>query len=66
MAVSISPAIPGRRMTRDSASWMKRTRFVGVYQVNAQVPAGTSPADVVPVVIIQGGVESNAATIAVQ
>ena len=40
--------------------------FVGVYQVNAEVPAGTSPGDAVPVVIIQGGVESNTATIAVQ
>ncbi len=40
--------------------------FVGVYQVNAEVPAGASPGDAVPVVIIQGGVQSNTATIAVQ
>jgi adhesin/invasin len=40
--------------------------FVGVYQVNAEVPGGISPGDAVPVVMIQGGVESNTATIAVE
>ena len=41
-------------------------RFVGVYQVNAQVPAGITPGDIVPVVLTQGGFQSNTATIAVQ
>ena len=40
--------------------------FVGVYQVNAQVPAGVTPGDAVPVVLTQGGFQSNTATIAVQ
>ncbi len=40
--------------------------FVGVYQVNAQVPAGITPGDAVPVVITQGGFRSNTTTIAVR
>ena len=40
--------------------------FVGVYQVNAQVPAGVTPGNAVPVVLTQGGSQSNTATIAVQ
>ena len=40
--------------------------FVGVYQVNAQVPVGVTPGDAVPVVLTQGGFQSNTATIAVQ
>ena len=40
--------------------------FVGVYQVNAEVPPGITAGDAIPVVLIQGGVQSNTATIAVQ
>jgi uncharacterized protein (TIGR03437 family) len=40
--------------------------FVGLYQVNAQVPDGTAPGDAVPVVITQAGLASNIATIAVR
>jgi uncharacterized protein (TIGR03437 family) len=40
--------------------------FAAVYQVNAQVPAGVTPGDAVPVVITQGGFASNTATIAVR
>ena len=40
--------------------------FVGVYQINAQVPAGITPGDAVPVVITQGSAQSNTATIAVR
>ena len=40
--------------------------FVGLYQVNAEVPAGVTPGGAVPVVLIQRGVQSNTATIAVQ
>ncbi len=40
--------------------------FAAVYQVNAQVPDGATPGDAVPVVITQGGVSSNTATIAVK
>ena len=40
--------------------------FVGVYQVNAQVPAGITPGDAVPVVLTQGSSQSNTATIAVR
>ncbi|HEV2445180.1 MAG TPA: IPT/TIG domain-containing protein, partial [Candidatus Sulfopaludibacter sp.] len=39
--------------------------YVGLYQVNAQVPAGTPTGDAVPVVVTIGGVASNTATIAV-
>ena len=40
--------------------------FVGLNQVNAQVPAGLAAGDAVPVVIEMGGVPSNAVMIAVQ
>ena len=40
--------------------------FVGLYQVNAQVPAGLAAGDAVPVVMQMGGNTSNAALIAVQ
>jgi uncharacterized protein (TIGR03437 family) len=40
--------------------------FVGLYQVNAQVPAAAPSGDSVPVVISIGGAMSNSVTIAVQ
>ena len=40
--------------------------FAGVYQINAQVPAGIAPGPAVPVVLTQGGVASNTATIGVR
>jgi len=40
--------------------------LAGVYQVNAQVPAGVVANDAVPVVITQGNLQSNTATIAVR
>ncbi|MCH7978677.1 MAG: hypothetical protein IH935_06830 [Acidobacteria bacterium] len=40
--------------------------FVGVFQVNVEVPPNTAPGDEVSVVLIQAGVQSNTATIAVQ
>jgi len=40
--------------------------FVGLYQVNARVPADASPGSAVPVVLSIGGVTSNTVTIAVQ
>jgi uncharacterized protein (TIGR03437 family) len=40
--------------------------FVGLYQVNAQVPAGVSGGSAVPVVLTIGGTTSNTATIAVE
>jgi len=40
--------------------------LAGVYQVNAQVPAGVAANDAVPVVITQGNLQSNTATIAVR
>jgi uncharacterized protein (TIGR03437 family) len=39
---------------------------VGLYQVNAQIPAGLTPGNAVPVVINIGGVASNTVTIAVK
>jgi len=40
--------------------------FVGLYQVNAQVPAGVPTGPAVPVTITMGGITSNQATIAIQ
>lgn len=40
--------------------------YVGLYQVNAAVPAASATGPAVPVVISAGGVESNTVTIAVQ
>jgi uncharacterized protein (TIGR03437 family) len=40
--------------------------YVGLYQVNAQVPAGSATGSSVPVVISMGGVTSNAVTMAVE
>ena len=40
--------------------------FVGLYQVNAQIPKGTAASNTVSVVLTQGSVSSNTATIAVQ
>jgi uncharacterized protein (TIGR03437 family) len=40
--------------------------YVGLYQVNAQVPAGLAPGSAVPVVISLAGATSNTVTIAVQ
>jgi uncharacterized protein (TIGR03437 family) len=40
--------------------------LAGVYQVNAQVPAGVAANDAVPVLITQGNLQSNTATIAVR
>ena len=40
--------------------------FVGLYQVNVEVPSGMEPSEAVSLIIIQGGVQSNTATIAVQ
>ena len=40
--------------------------FVGLYQVNAEVPANARTGDAVPVALTIGGVTSNTVTIAVQ
>ena len=40
--------------------------FVGLYQVNVEVPAGTAPGAEVPLVLIQNGISSNTVSIAVQ
>ncbi|HEV2687683.1 MAG TPA: hypothetical protein VGV35_03990, partial [Bryobacteraceae bacterium] len=40
--------------------------FVGLYQVNVQIPDTTPTGDAVPVVLSIGGIKSNTATIAVQ
>ena len=40
--------------------------YVGLYQVNAEVPAGLAESDAAPVVLQMGGVTSNIATMAVQ
>jgi uncharacterized protein (TIGR03437 family) len=39
--------------------------FVGLYQVNIQIPTGVAAGNTVPVVLTQNGINSNAATIAV-
>ena len=40
--------------------------FMGLYQVNAQIPVGVTPGNSVPVIVTQAGSASNIATIAVQ
>jgi uncharacterized protein (TIGR03437 family) len=40
--------------------------FVGLYQVNVQVPGGVQPAPDVPLIITQDGIPSNTVTLAVQ
>jgi uncharacterized protein (TIGR03437 family) len=40
--------------------------FVGLYQVNVQIPAGVTPGSSVPLVISQDGVPSNTVTLAVR
>jgi uncharacterized protein (TIGR03437 family) len=40
--------------------------FAGLYQIDAQVPAGILASDAVPVVVTIGGVTSNTVTIAVR
>ena len=40
--------------------------LVGLYQVNALVPAGVLPGNAVPVIVSIGGATSNTVTIAVQ
>jgi uncharacterized protein (TIGR03437 family) len=39
--------------------------YVGLYQVNAQVPAGASAGNSVPVAVTTGGASSNTVTLAV-
>ncbi len=41
-------------------------RFVGLYQVNVEIPAGTAPDPEVPLVLIQNGVPSNTVTLAIR
>jgi uncharacterized protein (TIGR03437 family) len=40
--------------------------FVGLYQVNVEIPAGVEPGPAVPLVILQNGVPSNTVTLAVR
>ncbi len=40
--------------------------FVGLYQVNVQIPSGVEPGPEVPLVLFQNGVPSNTVTVAVQ
>lgn len=40
--------------------------FVGLYQINVEIPAGTAPDPAVPLVVIQNGVTSNSVTIPIE
>jgi uncharacterized protein (TIGR03437 family) len=40
--------------------------FVGLYQINVEVPAGVSPGDAVAVAVSMGGAVSNTATVAIR
>ena len=40
--------------------------FVGLYQVNVQIPAGVTPGSAVPVVLLQNGVPSNTVSLAIR
>jgi uncharacterized protein (TIGR03437 family) len=40
--------------------------FVGLYQVNVQIPTGLAPGNSVPLVITQAGIASNTVTLALK
>lgn len=40
--------------------------FVGLYQVNVQIPAGVAPGSSMPLVLSQNGVPSNTVTLALK
>jgi len=40
--------------------------FVGLYQVNVQIPAAVTPGSAVPLVLYQNGVPSNTVTLALK
>ena len=40
--------------------------YVGLWQINAQIPQTVTPGNAVPLVIAAGGVSSNTVTVAVQ
>jgi len=40
--------------------------FVGLYQVNVQIPAGVPPGPAVPLVLLQNGVPSNTVSLAIR
>ncbi|OFV95502.1 MAG: hypothetical protein A3H28_15850 [Acidobacteria bacterium RIFCSPLOWO2_02_FULL_61_28] len=40
--------------------------FVGLYQVNVEIPAGVTPDPEVPLILLQSGVPSNTVTLAVR
>ncbi len=44
----------------------QRTGFVGLYQVNVEVPSGVPPGPAVPLVLLQNGVPSNSVTLAIR
>jgi len=40
--------------------------YVGLYQVNVQIPEGVTPGSAVPLVLYQSGVPSNTVTLAIR
>ncbi|MDQ6758803.1 MAG: hypothetical protein M3Z32_02915 [Acidobacteriota bacterium] len=67
LATTLSPAIVSIGGVDAPVSFAGLApNFVGLYQVNAQVPAGTGSGPAVKVVLTIGGVASNTATIAVE
>ena len=64
---SATPALTISRSLRDAHVFQaSRRKYVGLYQVNAQIPQSVSPGAAVAVVLTAGGVASNQVTIAVQ
>jgi len=61
---SVTVMIGGKEVTPQFAGLAPG--FAGLYQVNAQVPAGIATGAAVPVTIMQNGIPSNTVTIAVQ
>jgi len=64
VTVTIGPV--GEQVTESASFSGLAPGFVGLYQVNALVPAGSATGAAVPVTITVGGVTSNAVTIVVQ
>jgi uncharacterized protein (TIGR03437 family) len=66
LAWSTTPTVTIGGVPADVSFFGLAPGYVGLYQVNAQVPAGLAANSAVPVVIAIGGVTSNTVTMALQ
>jgi uncharacterized protein (TIGR03437 family) len=64
VAVAVEARIGDRPARVDFAGLAPN--YVGLYQVNVEIPAEVQPGSAVPLVLYQGGVPSNTVTVAIQ